>query len=75
MKNKKQNINNNKKKQLPVNGGIFKGDLRASDPGIAQNEGSKLSWRSTSLNIDLDVFWNASLASALLTLSVHFTLA
>lgn len=43
MKNKKQNINNNKKKQLPVNGGIFKGDLRASDPGIAQNEGSKLS--------------------------------
>ncbi len=64
-----------KKKLLPVNGGIFKSDLRVRDPGIAQNEGGKLSSRSTSLNIDLDVLWNTSLASALLNLSVHFTLA
>lgn len=49
-----------------MNGGIFKSDLRVRDPGIAQNEGGKLSWRSTSLNIDFDVLWNTSLASALL---------
>lgn len=35
------------KKQLPVNGGIFKSDLRVRDPGIAQNEGGKLSWKIT----------------------------
>lgn len=64
-----------KKKQIPVNGGIFKSDLRVNNPGIAQNEGGKLSWRSFSLNIDLDALWNTSLASALLNLSIHFTFA
>lgn len=61
IKNKKTTTN---KRQIPVNGGIFKSDLRVNDPGIAQNEGGKLSWRSTIAWTLTLMFFETSLASA-----------